>query len=115
VAAIHFGWEDDLEAVYLPAGQRGGLPGSRFSFLEISPPCVILTGMRAADEGGIVFRLWNAGGEAVTALIDVGRLGTFIQAWRCDLLETPTKSLEMEAGRIELPMVGHGLGAVVIR
>jgi alpha-mannosidase len=76
----------------------GGLPPS-MSFLRVSPPQLVVSAVKAAEDGeGIVVRLWNASREEV--------LGSILfwneveQAWETNLLEEPLTALEVEGKRV---------------
>jgi alpha-mannosidase len=120
VAAIRFGWDDDLVVQSIPGAQTGDLPVGACSFVLLSPQNVILTGMRAGDagereqSGGLVLRLWEVSGEAATATIETHGLGSIREARQIDLLETDLEPLPVQAGKVKLPVNGRGLGALKI-
>ncbi len=114
VAATHFGWEDELAWIRLPGGQCGDLPGEVHSFIGVSPDAVILTGMRPADEGGIVLRFWNLNGEEQRLRLDASGLGELQDAWHADLLEMEKQPLAHEASVVCQEIKGRGLVALKI-
>ncbi len=114
VAATHFGWEDELAWVRLSGGQIGNLPALAHTFLKFSPANVILTGMRPADEGGIVLRFWNLGVEDSSLHVDVSGLGDLQAAWQTDLLEMEKQPLSHEASVVCQEIKGRGLVALKI-
>jgi hypothetical protein len=109
VEATHFGWEDELPWVRLPGGQSGDLPPEGHSFLQISPDSVILSGMRAGDEGGIVLRFWEVGEKSKTILVDAGGSGELKDAWEITWLEDDLRQLEHQHNRVCLPIKDRGL------
>ncbi len=76
----------------------GKLPHS-MSFFQVSPPQLVVSAIKAAEDGeGIVVRLWNAGQEEV--------LGSIIfwceveRAWETNLLEEPLNALKVEDKKV---------------
>ncbi len=109
VSALHFGWDNPLEVVRLPAGQNGSLPGTAHSFVEVSSPEVVLTGMRAADEGGIALRLWETTGKTADILVGIHGLGDLAEAKLTDLLETDLEPLPLQNGEVLCHLPARGL------
>ncbi len=112
LTATQFGWDDELPWVRLSAGQDGDLPAQAHTFLELSPANVILTGMRPADEGGIVLRLWNLSDEDTSLRVNTSGLGNLQTAWEVDLLETEIQPLCCLANIASQEIKGRGLQAM---
>ncbi|MDI7275185.1 MAG: glycoside hydrolase family 38 C-terminal domain-containing protein [Anaerolineae bacterium] len=110
VAAVHLGWEDnnELEALLLPAGQEGDLPAPAHSFVQTSPDSAILTCLKAAEEEGLIARLWNCSRDELEARVDVSGLGRLAGVQQTDHLERGGQALAAAAsGAVTLR--AHGL------
>jgi len=82
----------------------GSLPPF-MSFLQVSPPQLVVSAIKAAEDGeGIVVRLWNASQEEVLGSIlfwfDVE------QAWETNLLEEALTALKVEGKRVTFQAKG---------
>lgn len=114
VEALRFAWQmdNDLMAAALPAGQSGDLPADQHSFLKVEPASVVLTGLKPAEAGGLLARLWEVGGQATDAVIAWNGPGELSAAWRADLLESEIEALPVRERATQTALVGCGLTAV---
>ncbi len=115
-AALRFAWEDnnELEAVALAPNQAGGLPAALHSFVSVSPDHAVLTGLKVAEEDGLIARLWECGGAGGEATLDIAGLGPIQAARRTDPLERDQQALAVAGGRIGVPLRPRGLAAIRI-
>ena len=113
-SAVRFGWEDNNEllAFPLPRAQKGTLPPDAHSFVKITPDNVILTCLKAAEEDGVIIRLWECAGHDTTAVVDTSGLGALGAARLTDLLERDERDLTITDGRVILPVRKRGLATV---
>lgn len=114
VQAVRFGAEDnhDLLAVALPSEQDGDLPADAHSFIRVKPAHVVLTGVKLAEEDGLIVRLWECAGEAVQASVVVDGLGTLAEASATDLLERDAGSLPVSGGEVTIETPARGLATL---
>ena len=113
-SAVQFGWEgnNDLEAVLLPGDQDGALPAASHSFVQVSPPNVVLTTVKVAEEKGLIARLWEVAGQESEAAISVAGMGSLVAAHRTDPLERDDTPVPVHAQRASVvrarARVGNG-------
>jgi len=114
VAAVRFGWDDDnpLLASSLAAGQQGDLPADLHSFISISEANVILAGLKAAEEDGLILRLWECAGEDTTASVSVAGLGRLVAARQTDLMEHDLAELPVTDNSLEVAVSARGVTTV---
>ena len=110
VNAVRFGWEDnnELVAIALDGEKSGDLPPGSHSFLSVEPDNVVLTGVKVAEERGLIVRLWECSGHNAEAAVNPTGLGALRAASQTDLLETDTEALAVGQGgtRISVPARG---------
>ncbi len=113
LAAVRFGWEDNnaLEAVALPAGQRGDLAAGAHSFLAVGDGAVLFT-LKVAEEEGLIARLWECTGREATATLTPAGLGALVAARETDLLERDRRALAVSGGQVAVPVRARGLATV---
>lgn len=113
-AAVRFGWEDNNEllAVPLPRKQKGTFPAAAHSFVKITPDNVILTCLKAAEEDGIIIRLWECAGCDTNALVDVSGLGLLQAAKLTNLLEEDERDLTVTDSQVTVPVQKRGIATV---
>jgi alpha-mannosidase len=130
-AAVRFGWEDNNEllAVPLPAGEEGDgsaepsgrasgrwlaevLPADTHSFVQATPDNVVLTGVKVAEEDGLIARLWECAGQDVTVSVHTSGLGSLRAARQTDLLERDGEALTVADGQVTVPVRARGLATV---
>ena len=92
------------------AVHEGPLP-PRMRFLQVSPPQVVLTALKPAEEGeGIVVRLYNPSAEPLEAVVEFWRAD--LAAALVDLEERPRRPLPCEGGRVVVPLGPRQIGTV---
>ncbi len=126
-AALRFGWEDNNEllAVPLPTGEKGDgstepsgrgltevLPPDVHSFVQVTPDNVVLTGVKVAEEDGLIARLWECAGQDVTVSVHTSGLGSLRAARQTDLLERDGEALTVADGQVTVPVRARGLATV---
>lgn len=114
VAAVRFGWEDNNEllAVRLAPGERGGLPAGGHGFVAVEPSGSVLTALKVAEDAGLVARIWDCSGQETAAKLDVGGLCQEMQiakAWQTDLLECDREELSFRDGQVTLRLPAKGI------
>jgi len=113
-SALRFGWEDnnDLEAAWLPGGQGGDLPGGSHSFVQVSPPNVMLTTLKVAEQDGLIARLWEVSGQESRAAVAVRGLGSLVASYRTDALERGDLPVSVRPQAASFPVRAGGLATV---
>jgi len=112
--ALHFGWQDNNEMMVIPLKntKNGRLPNDIHSFVSVTPPNVILTSLKPAEEEGLILRLWEISGRDTIAQLNVSGLANVTGAWQTDLLERDLNPLVIKNGMVEVPLKGRGLTTV---
>jgi alpha-mannosidase len=89
------------------------LPGT-YSFFSVEGPGVILDAVKLAEDGsGLVFRLYEANGQAEKAVLRFFRKPK--RAVSTDLLENEISPLAVKEGRLELPFRAFEIQTVKVR
>jgi hypothetical protein len=111
VAAVHFGWENpnSLETIPLPACKTPDLPPVVHSFARVEPSTAILAGFKAAEEEGIIARLWEVGGNQSDAWVNLAIPGSPSQGILTDPLERNRCELCCNNGSLIVPVSGRGV------
>ncbi len=115
-ASARFGWNvsNPLLAVLAENNPQAPLPDASASLVEIAEPNVLLIGAKQADSGdGLVLRLWEVSGRAVTAHVRLKHLPAQ-KATACNLVEDPQGSLVVTDNVVQVPVRGSGLATVLI-
>jgi hypothetical protein len=115
--AARFGWGycTDLQAVVLPAGQRGSLPGSSHSFLRVEPGNVMVFTCKGAEDGdGLIVRLIELEGKGTEAVLEVSGLDV-ISARRTSMVEEDGEELPVAGNRISVGVPAYGIETVRVR
>ena len=110
-AAVCFGWEDNnpLEVVALTAGQMGELPAREHSFASVQPETVILAGLKAAEEEGLVARVWECAGVGEQGSVRLSIPTAPSAAVLTDHLERDRRPLEVNEGTVNVPVRPRGV------
>jgi alpha-mannosidase len=111
VSALRSAWEscNPLETVPLTGPGTGELPPEAHSFAWVEPSSVILAGFKAAEEEGLIARLWEIGGEAAEAEVRLAIPGAPVQGILTDHLERDRAELRREPGGVVVPVKGRGV------
>ncbi|MGA2617618.1 MAG: polysaccharide lyase family protein [Thermoguttaceae bacterium] len=114
-ARFGFAVSNPLQAVVVGANPQGLLPVEATSLLAIDEPNVLLIGMKRADQGGgLIVRLWELSGRPTTAHLRLDHSIPAAKAEACNLVEEPCGPLELQDGRVAVPIRGSGLATVRI-
>jgi alpha-mannosidase len=114
-ATTKFGWSvaSPLATRELPAGQQGPLPARAASFLSVDAPNVHLTVLKESNQPGRgwIVRLVETEGKAGRATVDVSRFPVD-RAALCDLVENDDRPLEIQGGKVVVPVRAFGYATV---
>jgi len=104
-----------IRADFPDIADSGLLPVEATSLLAIDEPNVLLIGMKRADQGGgLIVRLWELSGRPTTAHLRLDHSIPAAKAEACNLVEEPCGPLELQDGRVAVPIRGSGLATVRI-
>ena len=82
------------------------------SFLGVENPNVVVTALKMSESrDGVILRLLEIGGKAITSMIKFRGL-EFKEAWLCNLVEEPMRELKVENGSVKVPIAARGLATV---
>ncbi len=115
-ATTEFGWEasNPLAMVYGRGPQEGSLPPSG-SLATVDRPNVRVQVVKAAEDGdGLIVRLRETDGQAVTAKLTLPCYAV-VQALRCDLAERNEATLVADDHAVTVPLGPHELVTVRCR
>ena len=94
------------------ANPTGVLAGPSGSLLSVAEPNVMLIGAHRSDDGkAIVLLLWEVGGQATTAHVNLAAL-PHKKATACNLVEDLQGELEIKDSVLAVPIKAKGLATV---
>ena len=103
-----------LYPVVVRGPQQGALSPAA-SLVSVSDPGVVLTCLKAADDGaGVILRLWDGRGLEGSAEVRLVSLD-IEQAWRADLVERIGEPLAHDQHSVRVPMTPHGTTTVRLK
>lgn len=108
-AAVRFAWENNnpLEVIPLP-GTGKLLSPSAHSFLTVEPSTAILAGLKAAEEDGLILRLWETGNCDHGARVRLAIPGSPTRSVLTDHLEQDLTDLDAGEG-VDVPLRARGV------
>lgn len=99
---------------YLPAS-TGRVAPAAASFCSVDRSNVVIQAAKQAESGkGIVIRLREVAGKAVSAVLTLPA-GKFKEAWACNLVEDPKTKLSISGGKVSVAVPANGLATVLVR
>jgi hypothetical protein len=114
--AARFGWQAamPLQCRVIEKAQKGRLPAAG-SFCRVAPEGVMITAVKAAEEGpGVVVRLLSLERKPVVARLTVGLQG-LRSAKLCNLIEEPVGELKMSSATVSVPVRPMAPTTVLLR
>ena len=114
--ARNFGWAvgNPLVPVCV-SGKKEGPLGRTLSFCQVDKPNVLVLALKRAEDGdGIILRLIETEGEAVTATVTLPHL-TIREAHRTNVVEENQEALDAGSHKIKVPVKAFGITTVRLR
>ena len=83
-----------------------------FTPISVSPSNVVIQAVKRAESGeGTIIRLRELSGRDTRATLN----GRFTQAWSCNLVEDIQSALEVNHGKVEIPVHANGLATILFK
>jgi hypothetical protein len=118
VGAVHFAWEENNELMTAEvkgsSDTAGVLPASACSFISARPANAILTTLKPAEEVGLIARLWDCAGSSDAVSIQTAKELAVKAAIKTDHMERDQAPLQLDGGRIVVPVKPRGVTSLRI-
>jgi alpha-mannosidase len=95
------------------AAAHGGRLPRRWGLVEVSPPTVVVSALKAGEDGGVILRMYEAAGEPAAGKVAVN--AEVASAEEVNLLEDAGKALTVAGNSVSLPLGSFEIKTIKLR